>query len=226
MFTNKKRGNIFMKKIMILVFIIIILATILCFKVFLSNSENNSFEPSKEDILDLINNESTKYSYTCKYYEFGSFRISKYKDDIFISHNTFDDATFEIVYHNYNSYEEIIISSKSNNAIIHDSRLSSTPLLYASYIYSMLIEEDTTYKYLRKDTYNGYDCIVTLWNNYNKNYELWFDSATGFLIKQIKTDDSETKIVEYTITLNDVTYEEVQRPDLTGYTIRDMKHNS
>jgi len=215
-----------MKKIIILVFIIIILASVLGLKIFLSNTENESYEYSKEDILRLINNQSTKYSYTCKCYEFGASIVSKYKDDIFISHKTYDDGTFEITYNNYNIFEDIIISSKSNNAIIHDSQVPSEPLLYASYIYSILIDDDTTYKYLRNDTYNGHDCIVTSWNSYNRNYELWFDQITGFLVKQIKTDDSETKIVEYLITTNDVTDEEVKRPDLTGYTIRDMKHNS
>lgn len=217
-----------MKKILILVFIVIILAIAFCFKIFSSNLENNAnntntYKFSKEDILDLIKNESTQHSYTCKYYEFGSSRVSKYKDDVFISHNTFDDNKFEITYDNYKTNESIIISSKSNNAMIEDCYSSPEPLLYASYIYSILIDTDTTYEYLRNDIYNERDCIVTLWSTNNKNYELWFDFATGFLVKQIKTDDSETKIVEYTVTLDDVKYEDIQRPDITNYNIIDVR---
>lgn len=204
-----------MREIKTLIIVIIILALILCCKIFISTPQDTS-KYSREDILQLVSKTTQYNNYYCDYILDGSAAIYKFKDNVLIS-----NYIFTTMYIDYNSNEKFIINTETRRAIVNDSPAKITPLLYVSSLYELISDEDCKYKYIEEENYNGYDCIVIQIDGPEAKYKIWVDSESGFVVKSIENKGFISNTTEYNIKLNYVTAEEMEKPDLSRYTIKE-----
>lgn len=91
-----------------------------------------------------------------------------------------------------------------------------------------LLETDE-YQYEFKDyeTVNGIKCVSFSLSNDNIVFDIWLDKASGMIVKMVchyigdGTNSIDTTL-NYRYQLNNVTEEDVKKPDLTGYTITEI----
>lgn len=214
--------------IIILALIIIIRETTIC-------SDGNLDKTNimkREDVIQLLNKGSTYKNYYFNPEQNPSTKDEELKTEYYIKDNilvTYLNSKL-ISWTDYNTGESIsIIQSKSNNiaGISHNAQL--IPNTQYGVDYSEIADTSRfnyEYTYLGEKEYNGRTAILVQLknNNYYKKYLI--DKDTGLILECIditkKMGITTSKITsKQNIKLNVVTNEDIKKPDLSNYTIRE-----
>ena len=89
--------------------------------------------------------------------------------------------------------------------------------------------ESNDYEYIFKDyeTVNGVKCVAFSLSNTNTTFDIWLDKSNGMIVKMVCNYSAEgektiSTTMLYRYKIGSVTDEEVQKPNLEGYTIIDL----
>lgn len=148
----------------------------------------------------------------------------KLKDDKLIS----KIDTFEI-YDNKDEQSLIQIDNDSKEAYVYSEYDSQIDDFEAMLCTAEKLLESNDYEYLFKDyeTVNGVKCVAFSLSNSNTTFDIWLDKSNGMIVKMVcnysaEGEDSITTTMLYRYKIGSVTDEDVQKPNLEGYTIIDL----
>lgn len=189
-----------MKKLLIYLLVIIIL----CGVIFLIK---NITKPNEQDILQEIE-EITKKAIETKNVTI------KFNDNTIKIKDTY--ITIEnknaLIWQDIKNNEQITISKNAKEASI--SEKANTIDIKQFTIYKHI----KNIKYLKTENYNGNKCyVVENTNNTNIQNKYYINAKTGFLVKQEYGD------TEFEVKINSVTNSDVNRPNLNGYEVKNLK---
>ncbi len=202
-----------MKIIKILLVIIIVCGILLSFKILFKTSTHSQY--TRNDIINLLYKikECTNYSFEYKDKEQNKITY-KFKNNVVIS-----EFYGICAYINYNTNENILLNKIVKKAII--STVESTYNTYASSVLETINDFTYQYTYLKEENYNNHNCIVFQLDKNNNYLKIWIDSDSGFVLKTEEKDGTSTEIIEYYINFNSVTDDDIKKPDLTEYEIKE-----
>ncbi len=136
--------------------------------------------------------------------------------------------TFEI-YDNKDEQSLIQIDNDSKEAYVYSEYDSQIDDFEAMLCTAEKLLESNDYEYLFKDyeTVNGVKCVAFSLSNSNTTFDIWLDKSNGMIVKMVcsysaEGEDSITTTMLYRYKIGSVTDEEVQKPNLEGYTIIDL----
>lgn len=91
----------------------------------------------------------------------------------------------------------------------------------------LLEADEYQYEFKKYETVNGIKSVCFSLSNDSIIFDIWLDKSSGMIVKMIchyvgdGTNSIDTTL-NYRYQLNNVTQEEVKKPDLTGYTITEI----
>lgn len=136
--------------------------------------------------------------------------------------------TFEI-YDNKDEQSLIQIDNDSKEAYVYSEYDSQIDDFEAMLCTAEKLLESNDYEYLFKDyeTVNGVKCVAFSLSNSNTTFDIWLDKSNGMIVKMVcnYSAEGENSIITtmlYRYKIGSVTDEEVQKPNLEGYTIIDL----
>lgn len=136
--------------------------------------------------------------------------------------------TFEI-YDNKDEQSLIQIDNDSKEAYVYSEYDSQIDDFEAMLCTAEKLLESNDYEYLFKDyeTVNGVKCVAFSLSNSNTTFDIWLDKSNGMIVKMVcnysaEGENSITTTMLYRYKIGSVTDEEVQKPNLEGYTIIDL----
>lgn len=136
--------------------------------------------------------------------------------------------TFEI-YDNKNEQSLIQIDRDSKEAYIYSEYNSQIDDFEAMLCTAEKLLESNDYEYIFKDyeTVNGVKCVAFSLSNTNTTFDIWLDKSNGMIVKMVCNYSAEgektiSTTMLYRYKIGSVTDEEVQKPNLEGYTIIDL----
>lgn len=136
--------------------------------------------------------------------------------------------TFEI-YDNKDEQSLIQIDNDSKEAYVYSEYDSQIDDFEAMLCTAEKLLESNDYEYLFKDyeTVNGVKCVAFSLSNSNTTFDIWLDKSNGMIVKMVcnysaEGEDSITTTMLYRYKIGSVTDEDVQKPNLEGYTIIDL----
>lgn len=136
--------------------------------------------------------------------------------------------TFEI-YDNKDEQSLIQIDRDSKEAYVYSEYDSQIDDFEAMLCTAEKLLESNDYEYIFKDyeTVNGVKCVAFSLSNTNTTFDIWLDKSNGMIVKMVCNYSAEgEKIISttmlYRYKIGSVTDEEVQKPNLEGYTIIDL----
>lgn len=202
-----------MKIIKILLSIIIICVIVLGCKILFKSSTRSQYD--RTDIINLLDKikECTNYSFEYKDEEQNKITY-KFKDNVVIS-----EFYGICAYINYNTNENLLLNKSGKKALV--STVESTYNTYASSVLETINDFTYQYTYLKEENYNNHNCIVFQLDKDNNFLKIWIDSDSGFVLKTEEKGDTSTETIEYYINFNSVTDEDIKKPDLTEYEIKE-----
>ena len=91
----------------------------------------------------------------------------------------------------------------------------------------LLESDEYQYEFKNYETVNGIKCVSFSLSNDSIVFDIWLDKSTGMIVKMIchfigDGSNSIDTTLNYRYQLNNVTDEDVKKPDLTGYTITEI----
>ena len=202
-----------MKTIKILLIAIIMLATLLGFKIY-----NNNKEPkyTLQDIQQILKKSEELTNYECEI-NFGEFKYYKRKNNkIFLQSNS-----NQMIYRDYDKNMQIICKDLDNKKFYIESNISiqeipSSNLYTTTFSADELPTQGFKLIKVKKEKYNGANCLKTEFENKKEQpFILWIDINTGLVMK---VDSLDGTINEYKYKFDTVTESDVTPPDLFGYT--------
>lgn len=217
-----------LKKLQLIINIITII-NIIIIVIFIYNLFINNIY-SRRYIKELF-----EKNYNYKNYIIEIEKISIDTNEMDITRITQKEDACKIEYINRNSTrwyanDIVIIDDKQNNIkqYSNQSTQESLTLLANQFEIYMYIDTAEEYEYIKKESYNGVECIVIeLKNVYtikeegeskSYNYRFWMDIEKGFILKQEKyCEGILQEIVKYTVKECCVTDEDVKIPKLEEY---------
>lgn len=136
--------------------------------------------------------------------------------------------TFEI-YDNKDEQSLIQIDRDSKEAYIYSEYNSQIDDFEAMLCTAEKLLESNDYEYIFKDyeTVNGVKCVAFSLSNTNTTFDIWLDKSNGMIVKMVCNYSAEgektiSTTMLYRYKIGSVTDEEVQKPNLEGYTIIDL----
>lgn len=136
--------------------------------------------------------------------------------------------TFEI-YDNKDEQSLIQIDRDSKEAYIYSEYNSQIDDFEAMLCTAEKLLESNDYEYIFKDyeTVNGVKCVAFSLSNTNTTFDIWLDKSNGMIVKMVCNYSAEgektiSTTMLYRYKIGGVTDEEVQKPNLEGYTIIDL----
>ena len=136
--------------------------------------------------------------------------------------------TFEI-YDNKNGQSLIQIDRDSKEAYVYSEYDSQIDDFEAMLCTAEKLLESNDYEYIFKDyeTVNGVKCVAFSLSNTNTTFDIWLDKSNGMIVKMVCNYSAEgektiSTTMLYRYKIGSVTDEEVQKPNLEGYTIIDL----
>lgn len=136
--------------------------------------------------------------------------------------------TFEI-YDNKNEQSLIQIDRDSKEAYVYSEYNSQIDDFEAMLCTAEKLLESNDYEYIFKDyeTVNGVKCVAFSLSNTNTTFDIWLDKSNGMIVKMVCNYSAEgektiSTTMLYRYKIGSVTDEEVQKPNLEGYTIIDL----
>lgn len=136
--------------------------------------------------------------------------------------------TFEI-YDNKNEQSLIQIDRDSKEAYVYSEYDSQIDDFEAMLCTAEKLLESNDYEYIFKDyeTVNGVKCVAFSLSNTNTTFDIWLDKSNGMIVKMVCNYSAEgektiSTTMLYRYKIGSVTDEEVQKPNLEGYTIIDL----
>lgn len=136
--------------------------------------------------------------------------------------------TFEI-YDNKDEQSLIQIDRDSKEAYVYSEYDSQIDDFEAMLCTAEKLLESNDYEYIFKDyeTVNGVKCVVFSLSNTNTTFDIWLDKSNGMIVKMVCNYSAEgektiSTTMLYRYKIGSVTDEEVQKPNLEGYTIIDL----
>lgn len=136
--------------------------------------------------------------------------------------------TFEI-YDNKDEQSLIQIDNDSKEAYVYSEYDSQIDDFEAMLCTAEKLLESNDYEYFFKDyeTVNGVKCVAFSLSNSNTTFDIWLDKSNGMIVKMVcnysaEGEDSITTTMLYRYKIGSVTDEDVQKPNLEGYTIIDL----
>lgn len=91
----------------------------------------------------------------------------------------------------------------------------------------LLEADEYQYEFKKYETVNGIKSVCFSLSNDSIIFDIWLDKSSGMIVKMIchyvgdGTNSIDTTL-NYRYQLNNVTHEDVKKPDLTGYTITEI----
>lgn len=136
--------------------------------------------------------------------------------------------TFEI-YDNKDEQSLIQIDRDSKEAYVYSEYNSQIDDFEAMLCTAEKLLESNDYEYIFKDyeTVNGVKCVAFSLSNTNTTFDIWLDKSNGMIVKMVCNYSAEgektiSTTMLYRYKIGSVTDEEVQKPNLEGYTIIDL----
>ena len=136
--------------------------------------------------------------------------------------------TFEI-YDNKDEQSLIQIDRDSKEAYVQSEYDSQIDDFEAMLCTAEKLLESNDYEYIFKDyeTVNGVKCVAFSLSNTNTTFDIWLDKSNGMIVKMVCNYSAEgektiSTTMLYRYKIGSVTDEEVQKPNLEGYTIIDL----
>lgn len=136
--------------------------------------------------------------------------------------------TFEI-YDNKDEQSLIQIDRDSKEAYVYSEYDSQIDDFEAMLCTAEKLLESNDYEYIFKDyeTVNGVKCVAFSLSNTNTTFDIWLDKSNGMIVKMVCKYSAEgektiSTTMLYRYKIGSVTDEEVQKPNLEGYTIIDL----
>lgn len=136
--------------------------------------------------------------------------------------------TFEI-YDNKEEQSLIQIDRDSKEAYVYSEYDSQIDDFEAMLCTAEKLLESNDYEYIFKDyeTVNGVKCVAFSLSNTNTTFDIWLDKSNGMIVKMVCNYSAEgektiSTTMLYRYKIGSVTDEEVQKPNLEGYTIIDL----
>lgn len=136
--------------------------------------------------------------------------------------------TFEI-YDNKDEQSLIQIDRNSKEAYVYSEYNSQIDDFEAMLCTAEKLLESNDYEYIFKDyeTVNGVKCVAFSLSNTNTTFDIWLDKSNGMIVKMVCNYSAEgektiSTTMLYRYKIGSVTDEEVQKPNLEGYTIIDL----
>ena len=136
--------------------------------------------------------------------------------------------TFEI-YDNKDEQSLIQIDRDSKEAYVYSEYDSQIDDFEAMLCTAEKLLESNDYEYIFKDyeTVNGVKCVALSLSNTNTTFDIWLDKSNGMIVKMVCNYSAEgektiSTTMLYRYKIGSVTDEEVQKPNLEGYTIIDL----
>lgn len=136
--------------------------------------------------------------------------------------------TFEI-YDNKDEQSLIQIDRDSKEAYVYSEYDSQIDDFEAMLCTAEKLLESNDYEYIFKDyeTVNGVKCVAFSLSNTNTTFDIWLDKSNGMIVKMVCNYSAEgektiSTTMLYRYKIGSVTDEEVQKPNLEGYTIIDL----
>lgn len=136
--------------------------------------------------------------------------------------------TFEI-YDNKDEHSLIQIDRDSKEAYVYSEYDSQIDDFEAMLCTAEKLLESNDYEYIFKDyeTVNGVKCVAFSLSNTNTTFDIWLDKSNGMIVKMVCNYSAEgektiSTTMLYRYKIGSVTDEEVQKPNLEGYTIIDL----
>ena len=136
--------------------------------------------------------------------------------------------TFEI-YDNKDEQSLIQIDRDSKEAYVYSEYDSQIDDFEAMLCTAEKLLESNDYEYIFKDyeTENGVKCVAFSLSNTNTTFDIWLDKSNGMIVKMVCNYSAEgektiSTTMLYRYKIGSVTDEEVQKPNLEGYTIIDL----
>ena len=188
-----------------------------------------SFSMTRLDITRLINGSNKYTNYTLSYIISSDIEaeevIIKVKDNIHSLHTNEiyiweNSKTNEFIWMDYVN-KQATKSSIDLQFQQENSRLGNKYFVY-------LNDNNYLYSYKGKNNINGTSCVIAEFKNVNTGIwvDLWVDEQTGIVRKEVfySIDEQGKKlepsfIKEYSIVLNNVSNEDVEKPNLDGFEI-------
>lgn len=202
-----------MKIIKILLSIIIICVILLGCKILFKSSTQSQYD--RTDIINLLDKIKECNNYSFEYKDKEQNKITyKFKNNVVIS-----EFYGVCAYINYNTNENLLLNKSGKKAIV--STVESTYNTYASSVLETINDFTYQYTYLKEENYNNHNCIVFQLDKDNNFLKIWIDSDSGFVLKSEEKDGASTETIEYDISFDSVTDEDIKKPDLTEYEIKE-----
>ena len=136
--------------------------------------------------------------------------------------------TFEI-YDNKDEQSLIQIDRDSKEAYVYSEYDSQIDDFEAMLCTAEKLLESNDYEYIFKDyeTVNGVKCVAFSLSNTNTTFDIWLDKSNGMIVKMVcnyyaEGEKTISTTMLYRYKIGSVTDEEVQKPNLEGYTIIDL----
>lgn len=136
--------------------------------------------------------------------------------------------TFEI-YDNKEEQSLIQIDRDSKEAYVYSEYDSQIDDFEAMLCTAEKLLESNDYEYIFKDyeTVNGVKCVAFSLSNTNTTFDIWLDKSNGMIVKMVcnyfaEGEKTISTTMLYRYKIGSVTDEEVQKPNLEGYTIIDL----
>ena len=136
--------------------------------------------------------------------------------------------TFEI-YDNKDEQSLIQIDRDSKEEYVYSEYDSQIDDFEAMLCTAEKLLESNDYEYIFKDyeTVNGVKCVAFSLSNTNTTFDIWLDKSNGMIVKMVCNYSAEgektiSTTMLYRYKIGSVTDEEVQKPNLEGYTIIDL----
>lgn len=210
-------------KLIILILLIVIVAIIAFFLYFNSNNY------TKEKVISLLQKGAKYNNYSIELSNDNQSLTLKQKDNIYVvTSSKENEETFKI-YENFDLDEIIIMDEEyaiksSISKYIQNEEETEYLQPYINTAIENFKSDDYEYSYVEKTKYNKENCIVVNLKKDSDKYEntnYTINPKTG-LIYKIESFNKNNKVIESTnlnITLNSVTDEDIQKPDLTNINV-------
>ena len=217
-----------MKKLIALMFIVIILGVILGTKIINTGAEKHT----REEIIALLEKGGENNNYYCEYNDSYNKVIVKVKENkmVLMREDTQHMNQKFVQYIDFKADKSTILGEEGDLKIAIVTSLSPTSVSIGvpDKVYFQDIIEMTKdyggykFEYIKKEKINDIECVkIKLTSNYEN--EIWIDISSGFVVRNtaIFTNSEYNSQIDYNFKLNHVTEEDVKVPDLTHYDVKE-----
>jgi len=202
-----------MKIIKILLSIIIICVILLGCKILFKGSTHSQYD--RTTIINLLAKITECNNYYCEYeYDERNKVTYKFKNNIVVS-----EFYGICAYIDYNTNENFLLNKNEKRAIV--SNVESNYNTYAPSIFQTINDFSYQYTYFKKENYNNHNCIVFQLDKNDDYLKVWIDIDSGFVLKSEEKEDDSIETTEYNINIGSVTDEDIKKPDLTEYEVKE-----